>query len=188
MENESDIVCNAVYELFINQTTMTIIFGTQAISSLPAMLVGVFLAVSFWKTTSLHFNVRVLLVNLSISATVTNCGILIIAIHQLIALFSAQSATEMCAVMAISATQCHSLRLVYNVGSLPPVIGLLFLAIERLIATLQYKTYEQNGKKIIGLSLVAIQVRIILIILHHKYFWEKNIIQTMQQRLDCLHI
>uniref|UniRef100_A0A914XDJ4 Gustatory receptor n=1 Tax=Plectus sambesii TaxID=2011161 RepID=A0A914XDJ4_9BILA len=168
MKNSSELVCIAVNELFTNQTVMTIIFAIQAVSTLPTTLVGVFLAIAIGKTTSLHFNIRILLINLSISAVVTNCGIGIVAIYQLFAIFSATSEVHLCHLMALSRKSCRDLRILYNLGSLPPVIGLLFLAIERLIATVQYRTYEQKGRKIIGISLTAIQWLIVVVVqLYH---------------------
>uniref|UniRef100_A0A914X3L1 G-protein coupled receptors family 1 profile domain-containing protein n=1 Tax=Plectus sambesii TaxID=2011161 RepID=A0A914X3L1_9BILA len=141
---------------------MMAVYGAQAVASIPTILLALLLAAAILKTTSLHFNVRISLANLAFATGLTDCGMGIVAFYQLYGLTSFNDEDKLCDWVALSQTNCRLLRTVHNIGSLVVLTSLLFLAVERLCATVQFKTYEQHQNRSLGIGLVVVQWLIVL--------------------------
>jgi hypothetical protein len=143
---------------------LIVIYCVQSVACLlvipPALILAGVVALSH----VLHFNVRVLLVNLIIAAVITDIGTLIPAAYHMVVVFGHSSDNELCLRVALNARDCAVLNAVRNFGIFMTSTGLVFLALERIAATIQFKTYEKRGRRAIGIVLLLIQVIFFILI------------------------
>lgn len=86
-------------------------------------------------------------------------GVVVIAAYHLAAFSMHKDDEQLCDLIAISATSCARLNALNNYAGLTSVFGLISLAVERIYATVHYRTYESTKKLKISIGLAIAQVR-----------------------------
>lgn len=148
-------LCSIVQHSFDDGYLITF-YIIQTVICLALVPPAIVLCVAVGKATVLHKNVRICLINLIVSTVVSNVGTAIIAGYHLLAIYSPDD--NLCFRLIPKVIDCRIIQSVRNIGALMTVSGLLFLAAERVCATVQFKTYEKNGSLVIGIGLTVIQV------------------------------
>uniref|UniRef100_A0A914W3N6 Uncharacterized protein n=1 Tax=Plectus sambesii TaxID=2011161 RepID=A0A914W3N6_9BILA len=154
MNNTSTLLCSYV-QLSFADGYLTTAYVIQTVVCLALLPLAIALCVAIGKTTVLHRNVRICLVSIAVSTVISNVGTVATAGYHLIAVFG--SAENFCDRIALTSRECSRIQVIRSVGGLSTVIGLFFLAIERVCSTIQFKTYEKSGSTMIGIVLTLLQ-------------------------------
>ncbi|RCN41345.1 hypothetical protein ANCCAN_12728 [Ancylostoma caninum] len=111
----------------------------------PICTLGIILlTIAVYQTRTLHYNARLLLMCMTISVMVCNIGVLLDAVYKLFISFVIPEELR-CEYQVYKPQYFFALRGVHIVGGLGLALSTMFLAVERVIATITYVTYEQVG-------------------------------------------
>ncbi|EPB66738.1 Sre G protein-coupled chemoreceptor [Ancylostoma ceylanicum] len=123
----------------------------------PICTLGIILlTIAVYQTRTLHYNARLLLMCMTISVMVCNIGVLLDAVYKLFISFVIPEELR-CEFQVYKPQYFFALRGVHIVGGLGLALSTMFLAVERALATITYVTYEQHGRRWIGIILTVTQ-------------------------------
>ncbi|KHN86993.1 Serpentine receptor class alpha/beta-14 [Toxocara canis] len=153
MNGESkSVICDAVEQLYFGSTLMTSIFVSELITVIISLALAALLVFAISITGALHFNVRLLLICVCAASIISNIGVMISSVFFIGASFN-ENVSERCNELTFSTSKCVALRRVQSSGALVITASTIFLALERLIATCCFRSYENGGRKSIGFVL-----------------------------------
>ncbi|KHN86985.1 Serpentine receptor class alpha/beta-14 [Toxocara canis] len=152
----TDHVCETSIRLYFDRSQLKFIFVVEVLLGVTATLSSTLLTLSIFFNKLLHFNVRISLICFCAALLVANVGIVLNSVYYLISIFY-RSPAERCQWLTFAKSDCFAMRNVYSFGATVLVVSTLFLSIERITATLLYRTYEQHQRKWIGFLLAILQ-------------------------------
>lgn len=162
MANITDILCNAVHESYADGLLVRV-YGVQCILCFFAIPLAALVCLAMRRAGALHRNIRLLLANFFIASMLSNGGMLIVGGYHVWAVVASESSAQLCNRNAMTGRMCTRLQAMNSFGSFTLATSLVFLAAERIYATVWYKTYENKGYRKLGIFLVVLQVSICLI-------------------------
>uniref|UniRef100_A0A915BAY0 G-protein coupled receptors family 1 profile domain-containing protein n=1 Tax=Parascaris univalens TaxID=6257 RepID=A0A915BAY0_PARUN len=149
------LLCNSADRLYFDSPLMKLIFISELVGSTVAAAFAALMALAILLTRVLHFNVRLLLVCTCVAMLISNTGIFITARYFVDVIF-VKPVAERCASLLFGRVKCAALRKLYNAGGMMVVMSTVFLAVERLVATCTFKTYEARRRIWLGVTLSAL--------------------------------
>ncbi|VDM39912.1 unnamed protein product [Toxocara canis] len=180
----TDHVCETSIRLYFDRSQLKFIFVVEVLLGVTATLSSTLLTLSIFFNKLLHFNVRISLICFCAALLVANVGIVLNSVYYLISIFY-RSPAERCQWLTFAKSDCFgklfsrhaclcrasSLKTqssntqffvvrspnLLDFGATVLVVSTLFLSIERITATLLYRTYEQHQRKWIGFLLAILQ-------------------------------
>ncbi|WKY12300.1 hypothetical protein Q1695_003688 [Nippostrongylus brasiliensis] len=137
-----------------SSTVLNAILVVCDLSSLIATPLLIFLTIRIWKTKLMHFNTRLLLCLHTVFLLVHVVGR---AVLHTMDLYMYHSLFKNGCEILRTKEECFFLRLPYNVSTVMCSCSAVFIAIERLTATLHTRNYEKGFKKV-GWYLAILQI------------------------------
>uniref|UniRef100_A0A0M3IFH8 G_PROTEIN_RECEP_F1_2 domain-containing protein n=1 Tax=Ascaris lumbricoides TaxID=6252 RepID=A0A0M3IFH8_ASCLU len=156
-----DEVCETSIRLYYEHSYMKRIFIAEFFIGIIAIISATLLMLAIFFNKTLHFNVRVLFICFCAALLVANIGVLLSSMYYLLSIVY-RPPEERCQWLTFTKSDCIALKNVCNLGTAVIVVSALFLSIERIIATLLYRTYEQQQRRWIGLLLGGSQWGLII--------------------------
>ncbi|VDL71729.1 unnamed protein product [Nippostrongylus brasiliensis] len=150
-----------VMEGMASSTVLNAILVVCDLSSLIATPLLIFLTIRIWKTKLMHFNTRLLLCLHTVFLLVHVVGR---AVLHTMDLYMYHSLFKNGCEILRTKEECFFLRLPYNVSTVMCSCSAVFIAIERLTATLHTRNYEKGFKKV-GTNLLCIYALLLPVIL-----------------------
>ncbi|KAJ1359347.1 Serpentine receptor class alpha/beta-14, variant 2 [Parelaphostrongylus tenuis] len=105
------------------------------------------------SSQNLHVNLRLSLTSLSLAAWIACAQLLLIAVYSLMKTLTEDNACN----SLYEAKWCAIARFPVVLSIYATLCGILILAVERTIATLNYKSYEVHGSRIVAVMLIGAQ-------------------------------
>uniref|UniRef100_A0A8R1TPB9 G-protein coupled receptors family 1 profile domain-containing protein n=1 Tax=Onchocerca volvulus TaxID=6282 RepID=A0A8R1TPB9_ONCVO len=160
-------ICKMIKWIYVENSRMRSIFIIEFISSIFAICTALLILLAIIFNKKLHFNMRLLLICFWGAIIITCIGTLIDSSYYLIAIISKMD-VELCDWLSFTQSDCIALRNVYYVGFLMIIVSTSFLAIERVIATLFYRTYERNPRRWLSISVALSQWFLIFPLMYYQ--------------------
>ncbi|VDN04202.1 unnamed protein product [Thelazia callipaeda] len=165
-------ICEITNWIYVENTTMRNVFIIELISSIIAIFAISIILFAMLINRTLHFNMRLLLICLcgafiltSIDSEVT--GTLLDSVYYLIAI-GLKKGVERCAWLLFKKSECIALRNVYYFGVIIIFVSTLFLSVERIIATILYRTYERITRRWISILMAFFQWSLIIPLIYYQ--------------------
>ncbi|VDM25144.1 unnamed protein product [Toxocara canis] len=166
-ESVRSLLWNSADRLYFGSPLMKVIFVCELASSIVATVFAAVMATTILLTRLLHFNIRLLLACTCTAMVISNVGMKHINANVELV----KSLPILAYLKEVQHTFCrfpgNGLKKLYNAGGMTVVMSTVFMAIERLVATCLYKTYQRRSHKWMG---IALSVLLWMTFIHSWFF------------------